>query len=82
MAKDKTQKVRTETAEKASLGDKARELGEFFEQSKGELKKVVWPGRKEITATTIAVLVLTVVMAIFLGLVDLGLSKIVQAILA
>ena len=82
MAKDKTQKVRTETAEKASLGDKAMELGEFFEQSKGELQKVVWPGRKEITATTIAVLVLTVVMAIFLGLVDLGLSKIVQAILA
>lgn len=82
MAKDKVQKVKTETSERASLGDKARELGEFFEQSKGELKKVVWPGRKEITATTIAVLILTVVMAIFLGLVDLGLSKIMQSILS
>ncbi|EPR43738.1 preprotein translocase, SecE subunit [Desulfovibrio sp. X2] len=82
MAKEKTQKAKAETPDKSSLADKAKEFGEFFEQSKVEIKKVVWPSRKEVTATSIAVLVLTIILAIFLGLVDLGLSKLVQTILS
>jgi len=82
MAKEKTSKGKAEEAGQEGLGGKAKLLGEFFEQSKGELRKVVWPTRKEVTATSIAVFVLTVVMAVFLGLVDLGLSKLVQSILS
>lgn len=82
MAKDKAIKGKAEEAGQSGLGDKAKELGEFFEQSKGELRKVVWPTRKEVTATSIAVFILTIVMAVFLGLIDLGLSKLVQSILS
>lgn len=64
------------------LGAKAAQLKEFFDQSKVEMKKVTWPSRKETVTTSVAVLVLAVVMAIFLGLVDLGLGKAIEAILS
>ena len=39
---------------------------EFFSESRQELRKVTWPGQKEITASTSVVLV---VVALFIGLV-------------
>jgi preprotein translocase subunit SecE len=68
--------------ESASLGSKAGQLKEFFEESKVEIKKVHWPSRKETIATCIAVLVLTTVMAVYLGVVDMALSAAIEAILA
>ena len=58
------------------------QLKEFFDQSKVEIKKVVWPTRKETIATSVAVLILVLVMSIFLGIVDLGLAKAIKAILS
>jgi preprotein translocase subunit SecE len=52
----------------------------FYEDSKAELKKVTWPNKKEIRVTTIAVLILVTVMSIFLGIMDFGLVKAVEAI--
>jgi len=69
-------------AQSASLGDKIGQLKEFFEESKVELKKVTWPSRKETISTCVAVIVLTIVMSIYLGVVDWGLSKIVSFILS
>lgn len=69
-------------ADSKSVGARVGELREFFEQSKGELKKVVWPTRKEVTATTIAVLLVVVVMGVFLGVVDTMLSKLIQVVLS
>jgi preprotein translocase subunit SecE len=57
--------------------EKARD---FFEDSRAELKKVTWPNKKEIRVTTIAVLILVAVMSIFLGFMDFGLVKAVEAI--
>lgn len=69
--------------EKKSEGNgKIAQLRDFFEESKAELKKVTWPSRKETIATSIAVIVLTIVMSVYLGIVDLGLSKIVEFILS
>jgi preprotein translocase subunit SecE len=61
---------------------KFKELVEFFEESKVEIKKVVWPTRKETITTCVAVLVVSLVVALYLGIVDLALSKIVEAILS
>ena len=55
---------------------------DFFEQSKVELKKVTWPTRQETVKTGIAVLVFSVVMAIYLGVVDMALSRLVAFILS
>ena len=61
---------------------KIDDLRLFFDQSKVELKKVVWPDKQETISTSSAVLLLVVVLAFFLGMVDLGLSKIIAAILS
>ena len=53
---------------------------EFFDESKAELKKVTWPTKKEVRVTTLAVLILVVVMSIFLGVLDIGLVTAVEAI--
>ncbi|OHD21444.1 MAG: preprotein translocase subunit SecE [Spirochaetes bacterium RBG_16_67_19] len=42
----------------------------FFKESFGELKKVTWPSREEVTSSTKVVLVSTILIAIALGLVD------------
>ena len=61
---------------------KARSLGQYFEDAKTELGKVSWPTKKEIKATSIAVLMLVIIMSCFLGLVDVVLSKLVGVILS
>jgi preprotein translocase subunit SecE len=64
------------------LGDKIGKSKEFFEEAKVELKKVTWPSRKETMQTGVAVLVLVIIMAIFLGVVDMGLSRLMEFILS
>lgn len=54
----------------------------FYEQSKAELKKVTWPTRQETVRTSVAVLVFSLVMALYLGVVDTILSKLVALILS
>ena len=78
----KQSQAKAAKAEGEGLGAKAAQFKEFFDQSKVEMKKVTWPSRKETITTSVAVLVLAVVMAIFLGLVDLGLAKAIEAILS
>lgn len=49
----------------------------FFNEVKIEIKKVVFPSRDELMGSTWVVIVTVLVISIFLGLVDLGLSKLV-----
>ncbi len=81
-AEAKQPQAKAAKAQGDGLGGKAAQLKEFFDQSKVEMKKVTWPSRKETVTTSVAVLILAVVMAIFLGLVDLGLAKAIKAILS
>jgi preprotein translocase subunit SecE len=52
-------------------------IKEFFKEVKIELKKVVFPSKDEVIGSTKVVVVLVLIIAIFLGLVDLLLSKLV-----
>ena len=54
---------------------------QFLSEVKGEVKKVTWPSRKEALGGTAVVLVVVFFMALFLGLVDVLLSKIVETLL-
>ena len=54
---------------------------DFLREVQVELKKVTWPTRKQTTGTTIVVIIFVFVVAAFLGLFDLGLSKLVQVVL-
>ncbi|MDD3056775.1 MAG: preprotein translocase subunit SecE [Sphaerochaeta sp.] len=52
-----------------------KKLIKYFKESHQELKKVVWPSREAVISSTKVVLVSTVLVAIFLGLVDFLLLK-------
>ena len=54
---------------------------QFLSEVKSEIYKVTWPSKKEAMGGTAVVLVVVFVMAAFLGLVDVLLSKIVAALL-
>ncbi len=54
---------------------------QFFREVRVELKKVTWPSRKETIAATSVVLITVILVAFFLGLVDLGLSRIIKIFL-
>ncbi|MDD3822775.1 MAG: preprotein translocase subunit SecE [Sphaerochaetaceae bacterium] len=47
-----------------------KKLIRYFKESHMELKKVVWPTRDEVVASTKIVLVSTAIFALVLGLVD------------
>ena len=49
----------------------------FFKEVNIELKKVVFPGKEEVIGSTKVVIVLTVIIAVFLGIIDLLLTKII-----
>lgn len=49
----------------------------FFKEVKNELKKVIFPSKDEVIDSTKVVVVLVLIIAIFLGGIDLLLSKFV-----
>jgi preprotein translocase subunit SecE len=74
---------------KAQRGDvKNRVVGavesasQFLREVRIELVKVSWPSRRDVIASTSVVLVIVFLIAAFLGLVDLGLSKIIKLVLS
>ena len=81
-AKGPTGQQGAELPEKTGVAAKAQELKEFFEEAQVELKKITWPSKKETYQTCAAVMVLVLVMSLFLGIVDLGLSKLIEAVLS
>ena len=53
----------------------------FFKEIKTELKKVVWPTRKQLVNYTITVLFTCLVVGAIIWIVDFGLAKIIGFIL-
>jgi preprotein translocase subunit SecE len=56
-------------------------VGEFLQQVKAELQKVTWPTRKETYGSTMVVIVLVLLVAVFLWVVDSALSTMIQTLL-
>ncbi|MDI6729370.1 MAG: preprotein translocase subunit SecE [Thermodesulfovibrionales bacterium] len=50
----------------------------FFHEVKVEAKKVNYPSKDELVGSTWVVITTVVVISVFLGIVDLGLSKIIK----
>ncbi|MDZ7699549.1 MAG: preprotein translocase subunit SecE [Deltaproteobacteria bacterium] len=68
----------TKTSGSGNVSNAFGKAGLFLREAKTELKKVKWPTRKELLASTAVVIVLTLFVALFLGLVDFGLIKIIK----
>ena len=55
---------------------------QFLREVRVELSKVTWPTRRDTIASTSVVLIIVILIAAFLGIVDLGLSKLMRLLLS
>ncbi len=69
-------------AQGQGLGDLIERFKVFLEESKVEMRKVAYPSQKQTLATCSSVLVLVIIVALYLGIVDIVLSKIIKLILS
>lgn len=58
-----------------------RNIAKFFTDVISEFKRVTWPTREATLKSTGVVLVLTIAVALFLGVIDVGLSESVKLII-
>jgi preprotein translocase subunit SecE len=56
-------------------------IREFAQEVLAEFRKVNWPSRQELINSTAVVIVVTVVLACFLGAVDIALTRVVERVL-
>jgi preprotein translocase subunit SecE len=64
----------------AAMTALGRSTWEFFKGSRMELRKVVWPEKKETMQITLVVFVMVVLVAIYMWMIDWGLHEIVKVI--
>ena len=53
---------------------------QFLRDARTELRKVKWPTKKELIASTTMVVILVLIVALYLGIVDFGLMTIINQI--
>lgn len=76
----KTVPVAKTTAEKGEKNFIGKSI-QFLREVKVELKKVTWPSRKQTIGSTVVVIVVVMIISLFLGVVDMGLSGLVKVVL-
>ena len=54
---------------------------DFLREVKAELTKVNWPSRSELTGSTPVVIVITIILAVFVGFIDFMLSALLSRLL-
>ncbi|BDC92389.1 preprotein translocase subunit SecE [Treponema bryantii] len=54
---------------------------QFFKESRAELKKVVWPTKDDVISSIKVVIISTIVVAVILGLLDLGFSQLFRIVM-
>lgn len=52
----------------------------FFHDVRSEMRSVTWPTKADLKEGTIVVIVMSALVAIFLSLVDLGFSQIIELV--
>ncbi len=65
----------------AALNKQGKQRFKFVSDIIAELKKVTWPTRQEATYLTTLVIIFTVAVAIVLGVIDYGFSRLMNLIL-
>jgi len=55
---------------------------QYIKDSRLELQKVVWPKRKSLINSTLVVIFFSLFVAAFLGIIDFGLTKLIQLIIS
>ena len=56
-----------------------QKISKFFREVRSEMSKVTWPTREELIGSTSVVIVLSLIFAVFIGILDVALSFISRA---
>ncbi|MEW6351308.1 MAG: preprotein translocase subunit SecE [Thermodesulfobacteriota bacterium] len=78
---DSVQKIGPDGGVAGKIKDKMNQVTDFFREVKIELQKVTFPTRQETMGHTLVVLVLTIIIAVYLGLSDWALAYVVSMLL-
>ena len=54
---------------------------QFFKESRAELKRVVWPTKDDVISSIKVVIISTIVVALILGLLDLGFTELFRIVM-
>ena len=65
----------------ALMTEQGRQFAGFMQDARTEVRKMVWPTRIETLQTTAVVLIVVVSLALFLWLVDRGLTSLIQLVI-
>ena len=76
----KSKKKKTKKAGKGQRLNPIAYVINYLREVFGELRKVIWPNRKQMITYTTVVLVFLVFMVALIGLVDLGVAKLVMLV--
>jgi preprotein translocase subunit SecE len=55
-------------------------IKKFLKEVVAELRKVTWPSKEELTGSTIVTIVVSLIVAVFIGIVDRILTLVIRAI--
>ncbi|MFZ1684138.1 MAG: preprotein translocase subunit SecE [Candidatus Zixiibacteriota bacterium] len=55
-------------------------LQKYLKETAGELRKMTWPTKDELIGSTVVVIVTSLIIAVFIGIVDWALSSLVKMI--
>ncbi|HKL76250.1 MAG TPA: preprotein translocase subunit SecE [Halanaerobiales bacterium] len=56
-------------------------IAKFFKQVKGEMKKVHWPNKNELSSYTLIVVITVVSLIAFIGVIDVALTNIITPLI-
>ena len=62
------------------MRQKVKRLIGFIREAKAELKKVTWPGKQQIWRSTLIVIIFTLLVSIYLGVIDMLLTGILSSV--
>lgn len=69
-------------AKKKKISQKARKQNvqgqNFFAGVREEMKQVTWPTRQEAIELTVTVIIISLIVALYVGIIDLSLAKVLE----
>ena len=83
-ARERRQQVRPVTETKTQTGQKKEQQGgarRFVSECVAELRKVDWPGQRQLVSATVVVLIAIFVVGLYLYVADEALSRLVRDVL-
>lgn len=62
------------------MNDAVLKKGSFVAQIRGELKHVTWPTRQEAMRLTVTVFIISLIVALYVGIIDFFMAKLLEVL--